>query len=89
MFDDMLGGYRTKTVTRGQKFLLLLFCNQKRVNLPETVVEVIRRRRLTWFGHISRMSGTDCQPQHYTAIYQEDAAEVVHARSGSIIYKRT
>ena len=31
--------------------------NQKRVNLPETVVEVIRRRRLTWFAHVSRMSG--------------------------------
>ena len=30
---------------------------RKRVNLPETVVEVIRRRRLTWFGHVSRMSG--------------------------------
>ena len=33
--------------------------------------------------------GTDCQPEHYVAIYREDAAEVVHARSGSIIYKRT
>ena len=30
---------------------------RKRVNLPETVVEVIRRRRLPWFGHVSRMSG--------------------------------
>ena len=30
---------------------------RKRVNLSETVVEVIRRRRLTWFGHVSRMSG--------------------------------
>ena len=31
---------------------------RKRVNLPETVVEVIRRtQRLTWFGHVSRMSG--------------------------------
>jgi len=30
---------------------------RKRVNLPETVVKVIRRRRLTWFGHVSRMSG--------------------------------
>ena len=30
---------------------------RKRVNLPETVVEVIRKRRLTWFGHVSRMSG--------------------------------
>jgi len=29
---------------------------RKRVNLPETVVEVIRRRRLTWFVHVSRMS---------------------------------
>ena len=24
--------------------------------------------------------GTDCQPEHYIAIYREDAAEVVHAR---------
>jgi len=61
---------------------------RKRVNLPKTVVEVIRRRRLTWFGHVSRMR-TDCQPEHYIAIYREDAAEVVHSRSGSIIYKRT
>ena len=30
---------------------------RKRVNLPETVVEVIRMRRLTLFGHVSRMSG--------------------------------
>jgi len=29
---------------------------------------------------------TACQPEHYIAIYREDAAEVVHARSGSIIY---
>jgi len=33
----------------------------QRVNLPQTVVEVIRRRRLAWFGNVSRMSGDRLQ----------------------------
>jgi len=39
---------------------------RKRVNLPETVVEVINRRRLTWFGHVSRMSANQSTALLYT-----------------------
>jgi len=37
----------------------------------ETVVEMIRRKRLMLFGHIQECPGTDCQPEHYIAIYRE------------------
>jgi hypothetical protein len=30
---------------------------RKRIQLTETAVEVIKRRRLMWFGHASRMTG--------------------------------
>src|SRR6218665_2975165 len=37
---------------------------REELGAEETVIEEIKRRRLTWFGHVERMEGKNYQMQH-------------------------